>query len=176
MNALLGGLFSSRINLNLRERHAFTYGASSYFDWRRAAGPFVVSTAVKSDVTARAVEEILREIDAMRLTAPAREELSLATDYLAGVFPIRYESTSAVAGALAGAEVFGLPEDWFATYRDRVQAITPADVHRAAQAYLDPAQLLVLAVGDAGVIAEPLGALDLAPVQRVPASLNPTEE
>lgn len=175
MNALLGGLFSSRINLNLRERHAFTYGASSYFDWRRGAGPFVVSTAVKSDVTARAVEEILREIDAMRLTAPAREELSLATDYLAGVFPIRYESTSSVAGALAGAEIFGLPEDWFATYRDRVQAVSAADVHRAAREYLDPDRLLVLAVGDASVIAQPLAALDIAAVERVPASHDPTE-
>lgn len=176
MNALLGGLFSSRINLNLRERHAFTYGASSYFDWRRGAGPFVVSTAVQSDVTARAVEEILREIDAMRLTAPTREELSLATDYLAGVFPIRYESTAAVAGALAGAEVFGLPEDWFATYRDRVQAITPAEVHRAAREYLDPERLLVLAVGDPQVIVEPLVALDIAPVTMAAASFDPTED
>lgn len=176
MNALLGGLFSSRINLNLRERHAFTYGASSYFDWRRGAGPFVVSTAVQSDVTARAVEEILREIDAMRLTAPSREELSLATDYLAGVFPIRYESTSAVAGALAGAEVFGLPDDWFATYRDRVQAVTPAEVRRAAQSYLDPNRLLVLAVGDSKVIAEPLAALDIAPLRSVAASFDPTED
>ena len=100
MNAILGGLFSSRINLNLREKQAFTYGASSGFDWRRGAGPFVVSTAVKSEVTARAVEEILREIDGLRTEAPAAEEVALATDYLAGVFPIRYESTSAVAGAL----------------------------------------------------------------------------
>ena len=66
MNAILGGLFSSRINLNLRERNAFTYGASSGFDWRRGAGPFVVSTAVQSDVTDRAVREVLRELEAMR--------------------------------------------------------------------------------------------------------------
>ena len=51
MNAILGGLFSSRINLNLREAHAYTYGAFSSFDWRKAAGPFTVATAVRSDVT-----------------------------------------------------------------------------------------------------------------------------
>lgn len=176
MNAILGGLFSSRINLNLREKHAFTYGASSGFDWRRAAGPFVVSTAVRSDVTARAVEEILREIDAMRVAAPARDEVTLATDYLAGVFPIRYESTAAVAGALAGAAVFDLPEDWFRTYRDRVLAITADQVHAAARTHVDPTRLLILAVGDAAVIEAPLTALGVAPIAVHAAAFDPSEE
>jgi len=175
MNALLGGLFSSRINLNLREKHAFTYGASSGYDWRRGAGPFVISTAVKSDITHRAVEEILREIDGMRAAPPSREELTLATDYLAGVFPIRYESTSAVAGAIAGAEMFGLPSDWFATYRDRIQAITPAQVHEAARAHVDPSRLLVLAVGDPAVITAPLEGLGIAPIVTHPTTFDPTE-
>lgn len=175
MNAILGGLFSSRINLNLRETHAFTYGASSGYDWRRGAGPFVISTAVKSDITHRAVEEILREIDGMRAAPPSREELTLATEYLAGVFPIRYESTEAVAGALAGAEVFGLPPDWFATYRDRIQAITPAQVHAAAMAHVHPSELLVLAVGDPQVITAPLEGLGVAPVVTHPTTFDPTE-
>jgi zinc protease len=175
MNAILGGLFSSRINLNLREKHAFTYGASSGFDWRRGAGPFVVSTAVKSEVTARAVEEILREIDGMRAAAPEATEVALATDYLAGVFPIRYESTSSVAGALAGATMFGLPDDWFARYRDRIRAITPAAVHAAARAHLDPERLLVLAVGDPTVIEAPLAALGLGAVERHASEYDPTE-
>lgn len=176
MNAILGGLFSSRINLNLRERHAFTYGASSGFDWRRAAGPFVVSTAVQSDVTARAVEEILKEIAAMRAAAPSEQEVSLATDYLAGVFPIRYETTAAVAGALAGSVAFNLPEDWFATYRDRIQAISARDVHDAARAQLSPEKLWVVAVGDPAVIEAPLRALDLAPLRVVPAGVDPSTE
>lgn len=175
MNAILGGLFSSRINLNLRERNAFTYGASSGFDWRRGRGPFVVNTAVRSDVTARAVTEILAEIDAMRTALPTAAEVSLATDYLAGVFPIRYETTAAVAGALAGAEVYGLGEDWFRTYRDRVRAIGAADVLAAAQAHLDPSRLLVLAVGDAGVIQGPLAELASAPVTVHTATFDPTE-
>ena len=175
MNGILGGLFSSRINLNLRERHAFTYGASSMFDWRRGPGPFLVSTAVKSEVTDRAVTEILREIDLMRAAPPSASEVALATDYLAGVFPIRYETTSAVASALAGAVMFDLPPDWFATYRDRIRAVTPAQVHAAARAHLDPARLLVLAVGDAAVIAGPLGALGFAPVEVHASDADPAE-
>lgn len=175
MNAILGGLFSSRINLNLRERHAFTYGASSGFDWRRGAGPFVVSTAVKSDVTGRAVEEILRELEAMRAAPPTAAELSLATDYLAGVFPLRYETTAAVAGAIAGAEVYGLSDEWFRAYRDRVQAITAAEVHAAARAHLDPSRLLTLAVGDPDAIRAPLETAVGAAAEQVSAHLDPTE-
>lgn len=175
MNAILGGLFSSRINLNLREKHAYTYGASSGFDWRRAAGPFVVSTAVKTEVTDRAVEEILREIEGLRAAPPTASELSLATDYLAGVFPIRFETTAAVAGALAGAVVHGLDDEWFREYRDRILAITREDVHRAAMAYLDPAQLLLLAVGDSEAIREPLAALAHGPTEILSAAQDPSE-
>ena len=176
MNAILGGLFSSRINLNLRERHAFTYGASSAFEWRRAAGPFVVSTAVKSEVTGRAMEEILREIDGMRAAPPSQSEVELATEYLAGVFPIRYETTSAVAGALAAAKLFALPEDWFSNYRARVRAITPAEVHAAASRHLDPSRLLALAVGDASLIAEPLRDLGIGAVVTRASGYDPSED
>lgn len=175
MNAILGGLFSSRINLNLRERHAFTYGASSGFDWRRGAGPFVVSTAVKSEVTVRAVEEILREIDGMRATPPSVTEVELATAYLAGIFPIRYESTASVAAALARATTFSLPTDWFVRYRERVLAITPDRVHAAALAHLDPTRLLVLAVGDPAIIASPLADAGCGPVRIVASDDDPSE-
>ena len=161
MNAVLGGLFSSRINLNLREAHAYTYGAHSGFDWRRAAGPFVVATAVKTEVTDAAVREILLEIDRIRDVDVTADELDLATKYLAGVFPIRYETTGAVASALAVATVYGLPDDYFSTYRDRVAAVTHGDVLAAARAHLHPERLQILAVGDAAAITEPLAALHL---------------
>jgi zinc protease len=135
----------------------------------------VVSTAVKTEVTDRAVQEILREIDGLRAAPPTADELSLATDYLAGVFPIRFESTAAVAGALAGAAVHGLSDEWFRTYRDRVQAITREDVHRAAQAHLDPTRLLLLAVGDAAAIEAPLRALEHGPLQVLSATHDPSE-
>lgn len=161
MNAVLGGLFGSRINLNLREVHAYTYGAHSAFDWRRAAGPFVVATAVKTEVTDAAVREILLEIDRIRDAEVSMDEMELATKYLGGVFPIRYETTGAVAGALAMANVYGLADDYFGTYRDRIAAVTPAHVLAAARAHLHPEELQVLAVGDASAIEGPLAALQL---------------
>ena len=165
MNALLGGLFSSRINLNLRERNAFTYGASSGFDWRRGAGPFVVATAVKTEVTGPAIREILLEIDRMREETVQPDELTLATDYLTGVFPIRYETTRAVAAAIATATEYGLGDDYYTVYRERVRAVTAADVRRVAQQHLHPESMLVVAVGDASAIRESLAALDIGAIR-----------
>ena len=159
LNAVLGGLFSSRINLNLREVHAYTYGAHSAFDWRRAAGPFVVGTAVKTEVTDAAAREILLEIDRIREAEVSTDELELSTKYLQGVFPIRYETTSAVASALALATVYGLSDDYFDTYRERIAAVTSADVLAAARAHLHPDALQIVAVGDAAAIEGPLAAL-----------------
>jgi zinc protease len=156
MNAVLGGLFSSRINLNLRETHGYTYGATSMFDWRRQAGPFVVSSAVRSDVTDAAVQEILLEIDRIRVEAVPVEELTLATSFLEGVFPIKYETTNAIAHALASLVIYELPDDYFEGYRSRIARVNPDRVLRAAQRHLHPDQLQVVVVGDASTIRAPL--------------------
>jgi zinc protease len=151
MNAILGGLFNSRINLNLREAHAYTYGAFSAFDWRRDAGPVVVSTAVRTDVTGEAIVESIKEIERIRREPVQDEELSLATSYLDGVFPIRYETTAAVAAALANQVIFGLPDAYFDTYRDNIRKVTVESVQRAASAHLHPDKLQVVVVGDPSV-------------------------
>lgn len=161
MNAVLGGLFSSRINLNLREAHGYTYGASSYYDWRRQAGPFVISTAVQSEVTGDAISEILKEIDRMRSEPIGQEELTLATSYLEGVFPIRYETTAAIAAALANMVTFNLPETYYDTYRSRITAVSTDDVLAAAKAYVHPDQLQVVVVGDPNLLRAPLEALSI---------------
>ena len=163
MNAVLGGLFSSRINLNLREEHGYTYGAFSSFDWRRGAGPFVVSTAVQSDVTAAAATEVIREIERIREGEVTDTELSLATSYLDGVFPIRYETSEAIAGALSTLVRFGLAEDYFDTYRERIRSVSTADVLRVARAHLHPDALQMLVVGDVDTIRAPLEALKFGP-------------
>lgn len=159
MNAVFGGLFSSRINLNLREAHGYTYGASSAFEWRRGAGPFIVETAVKSDVTGAAVQEILNEIERIRTAPISEDELTLATSYLDGVFPIRYETTAAIAGALENLVRHGLPEDYYDVYRSKVRAVTTAGVLRAAQQHLHPDQLRIVVVGDPNVVAAPVAAV-----------------
>ena len=163
MNAVLGGLFSSRINLNLREVHGYTYGASSYFDWRRHSGPFVISTAVQSEVTAPAISETLREIDAMREKEIAHEELTLATSYLEGVFPIRYETSAAIASALAGMVTFGLPEDYFDMYRSKISSVTTQDVLDAARKYVRPEELQIVVVGNPEIVRGPVEQLNFGP-------------
>jgi zinc protease len=159
MNAVLGGLFGSRINLNLREAHGYTYGASSYYDWRRGAGPFVVSTAVQSEVTAPALTEILLEIDRIRSDRISDEELTLARDYLEGVFPIRYESTAAIAAALATLVIHTLPADYYDAYRKNIHSVSADAVLTAANAHLHPLELQTVVVGDAktiqGALADP---------------------
>jgi zinc protease len=167
MNAVLGGLFSSRINLNLREAHGYTYGAFSAFEWRRNAGPFTIHTAVRSDVTAAAVQEILREIDGMRSAPIDEAELTLATSYLDGVFPIRYETTAAIATALSNLVIHDLPEDFYDEYRERIRSVTRQDVLRAAQQHLHPEQLRIVAAGDPAVITGPLSELRGAPAEIV---------
>ncbi len=156
MNAILGGLFSSRINLNLREKHGYTYGAFSAFEWRRGAGPFVVHTAVKSDVTGSAVKEILIEIERMRTTEIGEDELTLATSYLDGVFPIRYETTASIATALANLVNHRLPEDFYDTYRTHVRNVTTQSVLKAAQRHLRPDALRTVVVGDPALVVESL--------------------
>ena len=157
MNAVLGGLFSSRINLNLREAHGYTYGAFSGIEWRRGHGPFVISTAVKSEVTGEAVHEILAEVERMRREPISHDELTLATSYLDGVFPIRYETTAAIASALSTIVIHELPDDYYDRYRERVRAVTTDGVLRAAQKHLDPDNLRIVVVGDPAVIAGPVG-------------------
>ena len=87
MNALLGGLFTSRLNRLLREEKGYTYGVHSGFDMRRAAGPFAVRGAFESDTTAPAVADILAELERVRSAPPEAEELDMAKDFLVGVFP-----------------------------------------------------------------------------------------
>ena len=152
MNAVLGGLFGSRINLNLREVHGYTYGASSHYDWRRGAGPFVVSTAVQSEVTAPALTEVLLEIDRIRSDKISDEELTLARDYLEGVFPIRYESTAAIATALATLVVHSLPANYYDAYRKNIHNVSADAVLAAANAHLHPLELQTVIVGDAKTI------------------------
>jgi zinc protease len=164
MNAILGGLFSSRLNLNLREAHGYTYGAHSAFDWRRAASPFEVSSAVQTEHCADAIREALAEIARIREAPVSAEELSLAVSYLDGVFPIRFETTAAIAGGLANVEIFRLPSDYFDTYRAHVRAVSAEDVLRVARAHLDPAKLQVVVVGPADVLELALEALAIGPV------------
>jgi len=163
-NTVLGGAFTSRLNLNLREEHGFTYGVRSRFSFRRGPGPFMVSTAVENDVTADAVREILTELTAMAEGGPTEEETRAARDYVAGVFPLRLETVGQVSARLAELVAYDLPDDWHALYRDRVRAVDRNAAAEAVERHVRPHEAQVIVVGDADAVTAPLERLDIGPV------------
>jgi zinc protease len=152
MSAILGGLFSSRLNMRLREEKGYTYGAHAGFDLRRHAGPFGARAAVQSEVTVPAVQDTLAELERMRGSDVTDAELRAAKDYLIGVFPLRFETPGPVVSALAGLAIQGLPDDELARYRPGVEAVTAADVRRAAEEHLHLDRTAIVLVGDADAI------------------------
>lgn len=161
MNALLGGVFNSRINLNLREKHGYTYGARSAFSFRRMAGPFVVAAPVRNEVTRESVTEILAELRRIRTGDVEDRELDDTKNYLMGVFPATVQSSSDIAGRLLDMELYGLPEDYFDRYRENIGAVSKDHIARVADKYIDPDRALIVVVGSAAQIREPLGSLGL---------------
>ncbi|MGZ8796624.1 MAG: M16 family metallopeptidase [Thermoanaerobaculia bacterium] len=161
MNALLGGVFNSRINMNLRERHGYTYGARSAFAFRRQAGPFVVSAPVRNEVTRQSVEEVLAELRRIRTGDVEQLELDDVKNYLMGVFPATVQTSSDVASRLVDMELYGLPEDYFDRYREKIAAINREEIERVAKKYIDPDRALIVIVGSAKDIREPLGNLGM---------------
>ncbi|MCA1613462.1 MAG: insulinase family protein [Acidobacteria bacterium] len=149
MNTMLGGQFTSRLNLNLREDKGYTYGANSGFSYRRGAGPFTASAGVQTAVTKESVVEFMRELRGIRGERPVTaRELELAKQAIIRGFPRGFETPGQIAGRLSDVVLNGLPDDYFNNYIARVQAVTLADVERVAQKYLDPSRMAVLVVGD----------------------------
>jgi len=159
MNALLGGVFNSRINLNLRERHGYTYGARSTFAFRRQAGPFVVAAPVRNEVTRESIEEVLSELRRIRTGDVEDRELDDVKNYLTGVFPATVQSASDIAGRLLDMELYDLPHDYFDRYRDNIASITKEQIESVARRYIDPDRAVIVIVGNAAQVREPLGAL-----------------
>lgn len=169
LGAMLGGVFGSRLNLRLREELGYTYGASARFDARRAAGPFNAAAAVQTDVTADAIRETLGQLDRIRESAPSDDELHEVRDFLVGVFPLRFETSGGVAGAMEPLAVYALADDYWQTYRSHLEAVGAAEVHAAALELIRPEELLILAVGDAAVIRDAVAGGDFGPLEVRPA-------
>ena len=165
MNTALGGLFSSRINMNLREEHGYTYGASSQFVFRRSAGPFVAGTGVRTDVTVPAVTEILKEVRGMFEKPIDSEELRLSKDSLTRSLPGAFETSASVAASFSNTFIYDLGLDYFSKYAARVDAVTTAQAKTVAEKYLVPGKLIVIAVGDRAKIEPELRKLNLGPVE-----------
>lgn len=172
-NAILGGMFSSRINLNLREKHAFTYGARSHFSMRHGAGPFSVGAAVKADKTGAAAKEVLAELEGLRRDGPTEDELALAKESILLAMPSRFEAVSDVASAVADLVIYDLPLDEYEKRPARVEAVTAADVKRVATEYFGSDAMTIVVVGDKSTVLPQLDSLGLGAADERDAYGNP---
>ena len=149
MNTILGGGFTSRLNMNLREDKGYSYGAGSGFSFRRGAGPFAATAGVQTAVTKESVIEFLKEIRGIRGEIPVTQaELEYNKQSLIRRLPAGFETVDQIAGQLATSVVYNLPDNYFADYISRVNAVTLDDVNRVANKYLTPDKLAIVVVGD----------------------------
>jgi zinc protease len=165
LNSILGGLFSSRINMNLREKNGFTYGAFSGFSFYRGGGPFFAYAPVRTDVTAPAARELFSELTNIQTTPATPDELKLAKDHALRSLPGSFETVGSESGLMAQLFVYNLPNDYFQKLPAAFEAVTAEAVAKAAQDYIHPQNMVVVAVGDRAKIQADLEKLNLGPIE-----------
>ena len=148
LNGALGGMFSSRLNNNLRETKGYTYGISSWFRFDRTPGPFVIAGNVRRDATGASVREIFSEVNAMRDAPLPAAELDTARDAQVLSLPGAFETNADICASMADIFIHDLPLDYYARLPGQLNAVTAAQVQAAARKYLAPERMTVVAVGD----------------------------
>jgi len=161
-NMVLGGQFTSRINMNLREEKGFTYGARTSFDFRRGPGPFVLQVGVQTSATAESIQESIREITEMRGSRPiTADELRLAVAALTRGYARNFETADQIGRAATQLALYELPDTYFSEFVPRVEAVTVEGIADALARNLDPARLTTVVVGDYGVVGADLARIGL---------------
>ena len=164
MNTILGGSFTSRLNMNLREKHGYSYGAGSRFEFRPLAGPFLAAASVQTAVTDSALVEFVKELKGIREPIP-EADVERAKNYVALSFPADFQSVAQIAGQLEELVIYNLPDDYFNRYIERILAVTKADVERVARTYIDPGDMAYVIVGDRKEVGESVRKLNIAPAK-----------
>jgi zinc protease len=165
LNHVLGGGFSSRMNMNLREKHSYTYGAFSGLDLRPGAGVIRVSSEVRTNATDSALVEALGEYRRITTEAVPATELQGMVNNLVSGFPNSVQTVQGLSASLQNLIVWGLPVDFYKTYRERLSAVTPADLQRVAAAKLTPNNVIVVVAGDLSKIEAPIRARNFGTVE-----------
>jgi zinc protease len=165
LNYTLGGSFASRINMNLREVHGYTYGARSAFVRYRDGGEFFAGGLVRTDVTASAAKEMMSEIRGYVTKPSTAQELAAAKEASTRSLPGRFETASATAGAMDSIFLYNRPLDYYAKLPEKYDSVSDADITRAAKEYLHPDQLIVVTAGDRSKIEPGLKDAGLGPVE-----------
>jgi len=148
MNYTLGGSFASRINMNLREVHGYTYGANSQYLSYSDGGMFIAGGLVRTDITGPAAKELMGEITKFPGSPSSEAELTQAKDARVQSLPGQFETTEAIAGSMASLFVNKRPLDYYATLAAKYRAVTAADVARVAKEDIHPGELIIVAAGD----------------------------
>lgn len=157
-NQVLGGSASSRLFMDLRERRSLTYGAYSNVEEREQVGAFTAVAAVRTDVTAQAMAAFFEHLVAISSVAPSDDETQLARQYLSNSFPLTIDTSGKIAGLVAGLRGFGLPDNYWETFRTRIRSVTPEEALAAARANVRPEQMVIVLVGEASQFAEAMRA------------------
>ena len=153
-NSLLGGSFGSRITSNIREQKGYTYSPFSFIDAKCHAATWLEGADVTTNVTGASLKEIFGEIDRLRTEAPPADEVRGIQNYLAGTFVLRSSTQAGLAAQFQFVDLHGLGDDYLTSYVRRVYAVTPAEVQRIAQQYLDPNKMAIVVVGDKKTVAD----------------------
>jgi zinc protease len=165
MNYVLGGSFASRINMNLREVHGYTYGANSGYQSYRAGGPFVAGGLVRTDVTGAAATQLMYEIKRFPTTPPTDAELNESKVARIQSLPGQFETTGEIANSMTSLFLYDRPLDYYAALPAKYGAVTSADVERVAKEDVHPDQLIIVAAGDRAKIEPQLKDAKLGPVE-----------
>jgi zinc protease len=162
---VLGGGFGSRINSNLREKHGWSYGAFSTFNPLVNAGTFYISSEIRTNATDSAIAESVKEYKRIvEEPVPAVEARDQLNNVVAS-FPSSVQTVQGLMARLANVVTYGLPLDFYGTYRERLAAVTPADISRVGKSLLTPSAVTVVAVGDLKTIEAPIRALGIGTVE-----------
>ncbi|MEJ7860550.1 MAG: pitrilysin family protein [Pyrinomonadaceae bacterium] len=153
MNSILGGQFSSRLNMNLRESKGYTYGASSNWSFRRGGGAFGASANVQTAVTKESIAEFIKELRGIGGEIPITpKELEYNKQSLIRRYPAGFETPSQIDTQLVNLDINNLPNTYFNDYTGNINAVTIQDVNRVARKYLDPSKMAMVIVGDRNAI------------------------
>jgi zinc protease len=173
MNTVLGGDFTARVNMNLREDKHWSYGAQSIVLDARGQRPFLVLAPVQSDKTVESVQEIASELTGITGARPVTaEELERAVSSRTLTLPGSWETNGAVLGDIAEIEQFGLPDDYFDNLANAIRGLTLNEVNGAADRVVQPDRLIWVVVGDKESIQQGLQDLGLGPVYEIDADGN----
>jgi zinc protease len=155
-NAILGGVSTSRLYRNVREKRGYAYDVHSSSSARALSGEFTEGAQTRTDVTADAIKEMLADAEQIRKEPVTPDELSDVRNYFKGRFVLQMTSQTGLADQLLNQQMYKLPADYISTYRDRIGAVTVADVQRVAQKYMRPSEAAIVVVGDAEKLRGPL--------------------